>query len=712
MEGFALALSDVSSAYPALEPPSRISVSAGAARALVIRRPGGGNGPWNPAETPYMIKPMDCLAMRRLAAVCFVGPSQSGKTMGLLDAWLAHVLCHDPGDMLMVQMTEVKANEYVKQRLNRALRYSPRMREMQSANRRDDNIYDKTFINGMRLKIGWPTASNLASTAYRYVAGTDYDRWEDDIDGEGDGFSQMRARTTTFLSRGMVVVESSPGRLLLDAEWKPSSLHEAPPVGGILGIYNTSDRQRFYWQCPHCRGPFEAEPGLGLFQLPPEAELLETIRTLDIPTFAAQHSRITCEHCGCLIEYSQRGDMTAEAAAREDFGWLEEGLTLDEYGKVSGTPRTAPVAGFWLGGVAAAYVTWRKLVETHLNALLHYAATGEETLLKTAVNTQQNAPYLSRHLMAAAAGYRTIQHDAGMLQHIVPNAARFLIAMVDVQGGRNGRFEVEVHAVGAHDEKWLITRYAITHSKREGIGGGFAPIDPAAHPEDWDVLTAQVVKATYRTEQEGVEMSVHRVAVDSGGEDGVTDRAYAWWNRLRAAGEGLHHKVRLTKGDPDLRKADWYIRETMVGGKHGKGPVPLLLVNTNRVKDVLDNRLKQVVPGPGYYHWPQPKHPSVNPGGWLPAAVLDELNAEIRNPDGKWVKVKRRNETFDLCVMDLVLCMHLGTSKPGFWVNPPAWAAADREVSTSVVTTEARRSERRDATPGAARRVRKSAYLA
>ncbi|HCS6567002.1 TPA: phage terminase large subunit family protein, partial [Escherichia coli] len=86
---------------------------------------------------------------------------------------------------------------------------------------------------------------------------TDYDRFPENIDSEGDGFSQASKRTTTFMSAGMTLVESSPGRDICDSKWRRKSPHEAPPTTGILSLYNRGDRRRWYWPCPHCGEYFQ-----------------------------------------------------------------------------------------------------------------------------------------------------------------------------------------------------------------------------------------------------------------------------------------------------------------------------------------------------------------------------------------------------------------------------------------------------------------------
>ena len=114
---FADALSDICMAWPALAPPRRVTVAQGAADVLMIKPPGGAAGPWSAEETPYMVEPMNMLASRAHEAVCFVGPSRTGKTVSLVDGWAAHNVVNDPGDMLIIQMSQEKSREYSRTKL-------------------------------------------------------------------------------------------------------------------------------------------------------------------------------------------------------------------------------------------------------------------------------------------------------------------------------------------------------------------------------------------------------------------------------------------------------------------------------------------------------------------------------------------------------------------------------------------------------------------
>jgi phage terminase large subunit GpA-like protein len=250
---------------------------------------------------------------------------------------------------------------------------------------------------------------------------------------------------------------------------------------------------------------------------------------------------------------------------------------------------------------------------------------------------------------------------------------------------------VQVHAVGAFREQWLVDRFEIKLSARPGLGAEFAPIDPAAYPEDWDELTKKLLLSTYRTPTEGREMRIKMVVVDTGGEDGVTANAYAWYRRVRKL--GLARRVMLYKGAS--AKTAPVLRETMVGkrGTADKGDIPLNSCNPNLLSDIVATGLKRDGTGAGYLHFPEPRHPETNPGGWLPQAFFDELGAEVRSKSGVWTQIRKRNESFDLCRMIAAGIIRLGLDKITDWNKVVDWLAPlDR--NSDVISAEDRRTLR------------------
>lgn len=685
-----LALSDVCSGYEALKPPNRVSISQGAVDNLVIKQTGGSAGAWDASETPYMVHAMDSLASRQHEAVVFVGPARTGKTAGLLLGWMAHNVVNDPGDMLFIQMSKEKAREFSKTDVDRAMRNSPHVDAMRTGRVVDSNTHDTMFRHGMWVRLAWPTVSNVSGSTYRYVAITDIDRMEnaENVDGEGPLFDLAKKRTTTFMSRGMTLVESSPGKPITDPNWKPATLHEAPPVGGILNIYNRSDRHRWYWTCPDCACQYEAAPGLSLFNLPPTEQLIEEVRTSDIGAMADRFSRVVCPHCGTLTDPKLKTMLNAGGM------WLPD--------SVNGIAMQSSIRGYWLGGVAAAFQNWKSMVEQYLYGLRDFALTGSEEKLKNTTNVDQGMPYMSRHLADAKLAGTTPEGRAeqGLQRYVVPPETRCIVISTDVQGGVGARFEVQVHAVGPHMEQWLVDRFQLKKSMREGMGGDFAPIDPAGYAEDWDVLTEKLLRATWQTPDENREIRAKLIVIDTGGEgkgnggEGVTHNAYAWYRRIRRL--GYASRVMLYKGGSN--PSDPIIKETLVGRRGtGKGDVPLFLCNPHLLSDEVNSGLIRQSPGPNYIHFPAPSHPVKNPTGWLSPAFFDELQAEVRDANGTWRKVRKRNESFDLCRMIRAGLLRLGLDKVQDWNTVPAWLAPlDR--NSEIVAREARR-EMQDNTP-------------
>jgi len=190
--------------------PKREPISQSASRLLYVEQ-GGAMVPWDGSLIPYIHEPMNCLQSRQYDGVVFVGPARTGKTVSLLDAWIMHTAVNDPADMLVVQISEEKAREYSKKRLSRSFESSPEVRAALSPRAHDNNVHDKIFKAGHYLKIGWPSKNIFASSDWKRVALTDYDRMEQDVGGEGSGWVLAGKRTQTFMSSGMVLAESSPG---------------------------------------------------------------------------------------------------------------------------------------------------------------------------------------------------------------------------------------------------------------------------------------------------------------------------------------------------------------------------------------------------------------------------------------------------------------------------------------------------------------------
>ncbi len=447
-----------------LRAPRRMRVADAVAQYMRVPMGAGNSVPWDPLVAPYVIEPMNCLASREYDAVIFVGPARTGKTIGLIDGWVIYNVICDPADMLIIQMTEEKAREHSKKRLARTFRVSPEVVSRLSPNKNDNNVYDRTFLAGNYLKIGWPSVNIMSSSDYKCVALTDYDRFPEDIDGEGDAFSLASKRTTTFMSSGMTLVESSPGRDVKDVKWRRTSPHEAPPTTGILSLYNRGDRRRWYWPCPHCGEYFQ-----------PCGDVVAGFRDIADPVLASEAAYIQCPSCSGRIMPEQKRELNGRGV------WLRDGESINADGSRYGDPRRSRIASFWMEGPAAAYQTLSQLVYKLLTAEQEYETTGSEETLKTVINTDWGLPYLPRASMEQRKSELLEQRAEPVPSRSVPDGVNFLVATVDVQAGRHRRFVVQVTGYGSRGERWIIDRYNITQSLRGDSDGESQRIDPASY---------------------------------------------------------------------------------------------------------------------------------------------------------------------------------------------------------------------------------------
>lgn len=665
-----------------VKPPNREPLSQSARRLLYVEM-GNTMVPWDGDLVPYMWEPMDCLKSRHYTSVIFAGPARTSKSVSLIDAWVMDTIVNDPSDFLLVQISQSKAAEHSRKRLERGFDASAEVKACLSPRSHDNNIHDKRFKAGNFLHIGWPSKNTFASSTWKRVGITDYDRIPLNVGGDGSTYFQASKRTQSFMSSGMTLAESSPGFYVLDPSYRVSSPHEAPPTHGILSLYNLGDRRLLHWQCPECGEWFE-----------PDFPLLQWDTEEPDPVLASKHVYMACPHNGCLLEENQRlaRGKSLKSHLNATGVWVPQGCTVDQDGQLIGQPRETRVASFWQKGPTASFQTWNELVYKYLAAMATYEATGELNDLQTTVNTDQGKPFIApKDLARTSSDLMTRRADMGSKE--VPTWVRFLTAAIDVQGGKKARFEVMVVGWGVDLEHVVIDRFNIEKSKRVNPDAPekFVRVSPATHLEDWDLLTCKVMQKTYPIgDDSGRYMPVMLTVCDSGGEGkkggsaSVTDTAYAYYRKLKT--DGSARRFMLIKGrggqggkeTPVIEKS--YPDNTKRSDRKARavGDVPVWLLLTDRIKDTVINALSRTDPGRRYVHFPD----------WLPESFFDELTAEERGTDGKWSKPNSntRNEAFDLFVYNWAAIYERKADRID-WDNPPLWAVPIDE-SVELLTHE------------------------
>lgn len=623
-------------------PPDRVSVPAAAERHVRTR-----DGAWSNELTYYMVQPAECLGSREFEGVAFCGPARTGKTQALMDNSVAHRVVYDPVNMLLIFPTADLAQKFSEQRIDKMHQHSPDIRSRLARDQNADNIFRKKYQSGMHANLVSPTKNSLAGLEYEFVALVDYDRFADDIGGDGDAWKLASKRTATFLSRGMTVAESSPSKPISDAKFRPDSAHphEAPPSAGILGIFNRGDRRRLYTRCQHCGEFWMPAPDIAAFDIPGEAD--------DPIEDRAAEAGVTCARCGSV------NGPALERVVKRGGVWLKEGETIDANERIEGEARRSRIASFWMPGVFAAFQSWRSIVREYLTALEVYERTGDETALKSTINVDQGAPYLERGRQQSLEVETLMARAEVLRQATVPPGVRFLTAAIDTQ---HASFPVQVLGIGEGQQRWVIDRFSLSVSERLDGDGRPVAIAPASFAEDWNLLLPEVIEKTYPlADGSGRRMQIARTVCDLHGEAGVSERAYQFARRMRSHPMG--RRFRLVRGGNVQKAPRFKEREHEDDKDRRLGKVEYLELNVDRLKDMVFGALLRTEPGPGYIHFAE----------WLPESWYDELLAEVKDAKGRYQKIARRNETLDLLVYGIAASLHLGVETID-WANPATLA--------------------------------------
>lgn len=636
-------------------PPERLTVPEAAERYRILNIPGAYQGPYRNETVPYLVEPMEVLTSYEYTGMIFGGPAQCAKTEMFLN-WCAYTAICDPADMMAIQTSQATARDFSMRRMDRLYRHSPAVMDTLIPGRNNQNTYDTKFKSGMLLTLSWPAINELSGKPIPRLWLTDYDRMPQDVDGEGSPFDLARKRATTFGSFGMTVAESSPGFEVENAKWKPSSAHEAPPTEGILALYNRGDRRRWYWRCVECHNAFE--PSFARMVWPDTADDME----------AAEAATLICPHCGAIYEHEKnpkyklpnKYEMNLRHAR-----WIKDGQLWTREGSVMGPTIRSDIASFWLKGPAAAFMDWKTIVLNYRKAKREADNTGSTTALKVTVNTDQGEAFIPPELDGERLPEDLMSRATDLGERIVPEGVRFLVAAIDVQ---KSRFVVQVHGFGKGGDIWIIDRFDIKKSTRVDEDGERYPVSPGAHKEDWLLITEQVLEKTYPLAGEQGHMAIKLTLCDSGGREGVTTNAYEYYRVLKAA--GMHRRFQLVKGAsmktapraaisyPDSERKD---RRAAA-----RGEVPVLMINTNMIKDHMNKILDRTDPNGGQVNFPD----------WLEAWFFSELTAETRNDKGEWMNPQKlRNEAWDLLCYAFVgaISPHIKIELIN-WEKPPGWA--------------------------------------
>ena len=619
----------------------------------------GGVVKFDSSIAPYMRKPLERAFSRQCQELIVKGPARSAKTKTLLDGVVFYRTWQNPCDILLIFATQKTAHGYSDKELGRMVRNTEPLQKLRTSNRHDDGIERKRFKNDATITINSATTDALSAQGYGVVIFTDYDRADDDGNGagsEGDKFGRGAKRTLQAGSDGITIAEASPSRTPIRDQQglKP---HQAPKAGGITALYNDGTCEVWYWICPSCDKWF-----------------IEKWELLQWETGKPKTAHIKCPHCDHYIIPNEKYDLNLTGDYMFPGEVNEKGERLPI--KTPDLTRSS----FWFEGLCAAFNDWVTMVSEYIKAQEHYVDYGDESKLQVFFNTTVGRPYIPIAVDSELTSDRLMErtHDHQLEKGIAPSDTRFLLATVDVQGGANSRFDVQVTAFTVGCQWQPIDSFQILVNDDKRVAGEAQRVQPHVYVDDWDPLIDRVINKEYEIAGTDQTIVCRLCLCDSGGSDNeegegnTTFHAYQFYRKLQKM--GLHNRFLLVKGNPRaFREREWdgWTKISFPDSKAdspmaARGDIPLLNINSNVVKSSVYSSLMNEQPdSPRYFRTPY----------WAKLNWYNQLLSEEKNDKGQWFCPKgKNNEPFDhaqYCFAGLWEIKAMAIN----WDSPPNWAA-------------------------------------
>lgn len=278
-------LSDVACGYElacsafvnGITPPPRLGIREWAdSRRMLPSKGAAEPGQWRTNRVPFLAEIMDCLnPYHPSRRVVFMKSSQVGGTEIALN-FMGWFVDTQRSSLMVVQPTLDMAEKFSKQRFAPMIEASPTLsQKIKPARSRDsgNTTLMKEWPGGLAVLAGANSAASLASMPIGNLLLDEIDRYEQDIDGEGDPIKIAEARTTTF-RRAKILLISSP---------------TIESLSRINKEFLASDQRHYHVPCPHCG----------------EHQVLK-FEQLRWPEKQPEEALYYCEHCGTGIEHSHK----------------------------------------------------------------------------------------------------------------------------------------------------------------------------------------------------------------------------------------------------------------------------------------------------------------------------------------------------------------------------------------------------------------------
>ena len=524
----------------------------------------------------------------------------------LISYAMAYNIVEDPCPQLVFQPNDKKAGEFSKKELKPMLRDMPTVGDRILKTREDNNLNFKAYSGGFIEIRGGKSANNYASATAKKIFFDEYDRFPDDVEGEGDPLDLGVKRTESYWN-GSVFAGSTPtikGHSKIDMR------------------FNETDMRFRYLPCPYCN----------------HYQILEFKNFVwdreyrqGVDTHLTNTTKLKCLECEKLIDHKHKKKMDLKGKwkqtqnffccdewqdPKENQIWDDKGEALcktceltAEYNRNGRKKRGYHI---WAGYSFQPNTTWIKIAETFVSAL------GNVEKMKSFKNTwlgetweEDSVTLNSNKLMESIENYNT-----------VPDSAKIILMVCDTQGDRL---------------EYLITSWSDGETSHN-ITSGKIMGDPI-NQYVWDEL--KKISQTKLTTDSGKSVEIFKTFIDMGGNRTDSVKKFVRKNS---------NKFIMLKGDSHEQKEN---DARPVGSLKVSSAEKdkILWVATTKAKDIVFERLALKSNEAGYIH-----HNTSFDNEWF-EQITSEKKVFKKNKRGfieqTYIKTRDRNEALDLLVYQL-----------------------------------------------------------
>lgn len=350
---------------------------------------------------------MDAFTDPKIKQIVAVASSQVGKTESLLNM-LGYMIDQDPGPALYALPTLNQAEDFSKRRFAPMVRDTERVRNKVAESKSRDTsntIRRKVYPGGMLTMVGSNSAADLAGTPARYIFADEIDRWAVSAGAEGDPWSLLKARTTTFYNSKMVAVSTPTIR----------------DASKIADLFEGGTKEYWCVQCPECGEYSFIDFDSVRFEF-------HEIKTGGKRQYIVDSAGWACPKCGCYTD--------EHTIKKQPMKWIAESPEAIANGCRS----------FWINGFSSPWLEWKYIIVQFLEA------RKDPEKLQTVFNTLFGQLWDLRGDLEDEDELAARAEEYGAE---LPDGVLCLTMGVDTQ---DNRLEYEVVGYGLFEENWGIEK--------------------------------------------------------------------------------------------------------------------------------------------------------------------------------------------------------------------------------------------------------------